>query len=185
MSFDGGRRAYKVVGGLFIAALVAVGASLVVKIALVQLGPAPPGAGEPAPDFQAPRLDGGGTVQLSALRGQVVLLDFFSPSCVGCVGATPKLNRLYERYKAEGFTIVSMSQVEESEAELIAFVERRQVRYPVVVDVGGKVTDAYGIYATPTVVLLDADGEIRAVHRGNVTETRLQTEIEALLRPKA
>ena len=181
MSIDGGRRVQRWVGGAAILAMVAVGATLVVKVALVQLGPAAPGEGQLAPDFSVPRLDDGALVRLADLRGQVVLLDFFSPSCVGCVGATPKLNRLFARYGGRGFTILSMSQTEDTEAELVAFVERRRITYPVAVDGAGAVSEAYGIYATPTVLILDPEGVIRAVHKGNVTEGRLAKEIERWL----
>jgi methionyl-tRNA synthetase len=64
--------------------------------------------------------------------------------------------------------------------EVKRFVETRPILYPVVVD-PGRVSEAYGVYATPTVVLVGAGGRIRARHVGPVTEARLKQEIEAAL----
>lgn len=160
--------------------LIALVALWMVKdLTAMMLRPDPPQIGEAAPEFSLPKLDGA-TARLSDYAGDVVLLEFWTSSCVGCIGATPKLNRLHERYRGAGFAVVSVNMDGDGGAEAAEVAKRRALRYPVLLDPGA-VADRYGIYATPTAILLDAEGVVRAVHKGNVTERRLDQQIQALL----
>lgn len=167
-------------GGLMLAGGAAFALLLFGNILSVLFGPEPPALGEPAPAFSAPTPDGGAAISLEGTRGRVVLLDFWFMACPGCVGATPKLNRLRDRYEAEGLSLLSVARDRGAEEELSAFIERRDIRYAVGVD-DGESAERYGVYAYPTVVLLDRQGRIRSRHRGAVTEEKLAKEIEVLL----
>lgn len=163
-----------------IAALVGVGGMLFGHIIQRLLSEDPPGAGALAPSFALAPLGDGPAVRLDELRGQVVLLEFWTSTCVGCIGATPKLNRLHRRYADRDLTILGINMDADGGVQAREVVQRRAIEYPVLLD-PGPVALAYGIYATPTAVLVGPDGRISAVHRGNVTETRLEAEIRALL----
>lgn len=165
-----------VLGGVFALLFVLT----VGHIAVRMLSPEPPAPGDPAPDFSLTSPIDGARVSTTDLRGMVLLLDFWETTCVGCVGATPKLNRLHERYVDRGFLVIGVNREPGREEAVRRFVKRRDIRYPVAID-PGHVAEAYGIFATPTVVLVGADGLIRATHRGPVTEQKLAQEIETAL----
>ncbi len=171
-----------ILGGVF----AALFGTLAVHIVLRLLADEPPGVGDRAPAFVLDSPIDGERVSTESLAGMVLLVDFWQTTCVGCVGATPKLNRLFSEYRDRGFLVLGVNREPGEEARVRAFVEERAIRYPIVVD-PGFVSELYGIYATPTVVLIGADGVIRAKHQGPVTEERLAKEIEAALeaaRPK-
>jgi len=167
-----------------LAALGALGFGVYVLGGLltVALTPAPPGPQDPAPAFTVERLDGR-PAALADWSGQVRLLDFWATWCVGCIGATPRLNRLHAEYGPRGFSVVSLNQEPDDRPQVAKVVRERDIAYPVLID-PGTVAAAYGVGALPTVVLVDADGIIRARHTGAIAESTLRREIEALL-PRA
>lgn len=167
------------IGGLAALGALALGGWIVGGLAVALFGPEPVGPGDAAPAFSLPTLSG--EVRDSGdYRGQVVLLDFWATTCVGCIGATPRLNRLHDEYGPRGFSVVSLNQEPDELPRVERVVDERDIRYPVLID-PGHVADAYGVTAFPTVVLVDGGGTIRAVHRGAVAESRLRDEIESLL----
>ncbi len=170
----------KFFGALMIGGIVVVGVLLFGNIAKRLLAEDPPGPGVQAPAFELPVLDTNRAQSLASLRGQVVLLEFWTSTCVGCIGATPKLNRLHRRYADKGFVVLGINTDGDQGVQARDVVKDRAIIYPVLID-AGTVAQSYGIYATPTAVLVDAKGKIRHVHKGNVTETMLGAEIKDLL----
>lgn len=170
------------VGALFVAGALAFGVWILGGVMVALFGPEPPGPGDPAPGFDLVALSGGRTA-LDDLRDEVVLLDFWATTCVGCIGATPRLNRLHADYRDRGFSVVSVNQEPDDVPRVQRVVRERNIRYPVLID-PGHVADDYGVAAFPTVVLVDREGVIQAVHEGPVAESRLRREIEALLPPR-
>lgn len=166
-------------GAIATLSAVAFGVWIVGGLLTVALGPEPPGPGDPAPRFDVQRLDGS-TATSEDWSGEVVLLDFWATWCVGCIGATPRMNRLHDEYGPEGFSVVSLNQEPEDLPAVAEVVRERDIRYPVLVDPGA-VARAYGVGALPTVILVGADGVIRARHTGPIAESTLRREIEALL----
>ncbi|CAN5344042.1 TlpA disulfide reductase family protein [soil metagenome] len=71
--------------------------------------------GKPAPDFTL-KTPTGESIQLSSLKGQVVLIDFWASWCKPCRAENPNLVRTYEQYKNKGFTIYSISLDKELDA---------------------------------------------------------------------
>jgi len=169
----------KLLGGLAALGALLFGSVLLGGSLLAIFGADPPGPGDEAPAFALPRL-GGGRDGSAEYAGEVMLLDFWTTTCVGCIGATPRLNRLHEEYRHRGFSVVSLNQEPDDLARVKRVVRERSIRYPVLLD-SGAVADDYGVAAFPTVVLVDTSGTIRAVHEGPVAESRLRREIEALL----
>ncbi len=165
-----------VFGGVFAALFLTLGVHIVLRL----LADDPPGVGDRAPPFVLDSPIDGERVSTASLAGMVLLVDFWETTCVGCVGATPKLNRLFEKYADRGFLVLGVNREPGEEERVRAFVAERSIQYPVVVD-PGFVSEQYGIYATPTVILIGGDGVIRAKHQGPVTEETLTKEIEAAL----
>lgn len=114
----------------------------------------------PAPDFTLATL-AGDSLRLSDLRGQVVLLNFWATWCAPCVEEIPEFVDLYRELHPEGLAIVGVA-IDEQGPELVApFAERFNINYPVALDPGGIVADAYGgVFALPTTYVIDPAGQI-------------------------
>jgi len=138
-------------------------------------------AGTPAPVFSLQRL-GGGRVSLASLRGQVVLLSFWTASCPPCHLEAPHLQRLHRTYQGRGVRVVGVTPLTPLE-EIRAFVTRHGLTYPIAVDPGEKVIRRYGLQGYPALVLLDRRGVIRWTHPGYrpSDERTLEARLRALL----
>jgi peroxiredoxin len=167
----------RLLGGALI--LSALGGALWFGQAVLRAALAPTELGRPAPGFAEEALSGA-PVRLADLRGKVVLLDFWSVRCVGCIGATPKHNALARAYGPEGLVVLGVNQDPEEVERVKTYAEDRPVEFPTVVD-DGAIADAFGITVLPAVVLIDAEGMIRARHVGAVTQQQLVRDVERLL----
>jgi thiol-disulfide isomerase/thioredoxin len=119
---------------------------------------------------RAPELEGGrgwlntdAPLSIAALRGKVVLLDFWTYGCVNCMHVIPDLKRLEEKY-ARQLVVVGVHSAKfdnEKETENIRrVVVRYGVEHPVVNDADFKIWNAYAVNAWPTVVLIDPAGYV-------------------------
>lgn len=124
-------------------------------------------AGETAPDFTLRKLDGG-EVTLSSYQGQPVLINFWATWCAPCRLEMPELVRAYETYKEEGFTILAVNLTfQDSIEDVPDFVEEFEMRFPVLLDETGEVTDnLYHLLGLPMSVFVDREGTISRVHFG-------------------
>ena len=166
-------------GSLLLASGLALAGWLAAGALSAWLAPPALKVGALAPPLTAETTDGR-TFDLHR-SSKVVLLDFWRPDCVGCVGQTPILNRIFERY-AGAIDIVAMTDAPVSDVE--AFIARRDVRYPVAFDTSGSQT-AWGVIAYPTLFIVDRDGRIAAVHKRGATEGHLVGQLDRLLTRKA
>lgn len=122
--------------------------------------------GKPAPELKPRVVAGPKLGALSALRGQVVLVDFFATWCVPCVVALPELKALHQRFAPRGLRLLSLST---EPADLIAsFARTYQIPYTVAVDSDGRASSAYRVSALPTVVVVDRGGVVRLVTVGDL-----------------
>lgn len=122
---------------------------------------------------------------LKALRGRVVLVDFWTFGCYNCRNTLPTLKHLDASYRERGLTIVGV-QTPEFDSEKQVETVRRQVsslgiKYPVVMDNDYVTWRAYGVEAWPTVVILDREGRIRYTHVGEGSYDVQEKVIKALL----
>jgi len=158
--------------------LVAIGALLVFFFALQFLGSGTLGDGAIAPSISLPRADRPSErIELSQLRGKVVVLDFWSTTCAPCMSQIKVLDALARRMGSRGLEIVGVSAGGESFDEVAAFLARRGAPYPVAVDADGAVTDSYRVRALPTLYVLDREGRIAASHVGFWPEDDIAEEV--------
>lgn len=124
-------------------------------------------AGQQAPVVSLPALSSGGPAQLSlaSLQGKVVYLDFWASWCGPCRVSFPQLEQLRQELAPQGFEVLAVN-VDESEADALAFLEEIPVTYPVVRDGTGATPAAWGILGMPTGYLIDRKGVVRLVHQG-------------------
>ena len=120
---------------------------------------------------------------LASLKGKVVLVDFWTYSCINCIRTLPHLNDWYQRYADKGFVIVGVHSPE-FEFEKIydnvkAAVQKLGIKFPVILDSNHGTWNAYGNMYWPRDYLVDTQGYIRHDHVGegdyNTTESAIQS----------
>jgi cytochrome c biogenesis protein CcdA/thiol-disulfide isomerase/thioredoxin len=149
--------------------------------ALKDLGPAPEFT-ETQDWFNTP---GGKALSLSALRGRVVLVDFWTYTCINCIRTLPYLKAWDASYRHDGLTIVGVETPEfafEHDASNVSnAVKQFGLRYPVVQDNEMGTWNAYGNEYWPADYLIDAKGKVRYATFGEGDYDKTETAIRALL----
>ena len=121
--------------------------------------PVAPRVGSLAPDFTVKMLTGE-TVRLSELRGKPVLLNFWATWCPPCREEMPFLQAVYKDRSYQDVLIIAMDRDEDT-ATINEFMRQNGYTFPVALDPGLSVSDAYQVFAIPTTFLIGRDGVIR------------------------
>jgi thiol-disulfide isomerase/thioredoxin len=124
-------------------------------------------------------------ITLADLRGKVVLVDFWTYSCINCIRTIPYLNAWYEKYADKGLVIVGVHtpefEFEKDYNNVQAAVEKFDIRYPVAQDNEKQTWNAYDNRYWPRKYLIDADGYIRYDHIGEGGYAETEKVIQSLL----
>ncbi len=128
------------------------------------MGQAAPSPQSAAPDFTLKGLDGR-NLRLAEQRGQVVLVNFWASWCGPCKVEMPHLNRLYDKYRNAGFTLLGIN-VDDDVRTAGSAAQKLAVRFPVLHDADKAVSRLYALDSMPATVLIDRDGRVRYLHRG-------------------
>jgi cytochrome c biogenesis protein CcdA/thiol-disulfide isomerase/thioredoxin len=143
----------------------------------------------PAPDFAGIstwiNTPGSQPLSLAKLRGKVVLVDFWTYSCVNCIRTLPYLKAWNARYAASGLVIVGVHTPEFAFEHVVGNVRRavseHGIRYPVAVDNGYKTWGAWANQYWPAHYLIDRDGHVRDAHFGEGAYSQTEDDIRTLL----
>ena len=136
--------------------------------------------GSAAPDFTLPAL-GGGEVSLSALKGKVVVVNFWATWCPPCINEMPVLNDLYVAYRDQGVEVLGLSLDEEGLPITKPFVEKLEVTYPIV-EADRKTYQAYGnVLTIPHTFVIDREGTVSKRFVNNQTRDAFEAAIKAAL----
>ena len=156
-----------------------------IALAFVAAGAAPrkiPLLNKPAPPFARPSLENQ-RVDLAALRGRVVLLNFWATWCGPCQVEMPRFVEWQHKYKADGLSIVGVSMDDDSEP-VKSFIDKRHLNYPIVMG-DEKLGLAYGgVLGLPITYLIDRQGIIRARYQGEADLDAMETAIRQLLQSR-
>jgi cytochrome c biogenesis protein CcdA/thiol-disulfide isomerase/thioredoxin len=123
---------------------------------------------------------------LKELRGRVVLIDFWTYTCINCLRTLPHVKAWDGRYRRDGLTIVGVHTPEFPFERIASNVEgairRLGIRYPVVQDNRYGTWDAWGNQYWPAKYLIDARGRVRYAHFGEGEYGATEQAIRSLLR---
>jgi thiol-disulfide isomerase/thioredoxin len=135
--------------------------------------------GAAAPDFKLARVDGqAGTVSLAALRGQVVVLDFWATYCPPCRLMMPILDELHHEWTPKGVSFVGVdSDGDLTPQQLLYFLAEHPIPYPVVAD-DGALGAGYKVRALPTLFVIGKDGTIRDSFVGFTSKPSIARALE-------
>jgi thiol-disulfide isomerase/thioredoxin len=109
-----------------------------------------------APDFTLASLDGK-QVSLSALKGSLVLVNFWATWCGPCQLEIPSLKALYEKLKVKGLVILGVD-LSESAADVSAFVKEKAMTFPILLDSDSAVGMIYASQSIPVTYVIDRAG---------------------------
>jgi len=128
---------------------------------------------------------GGRALTLGELRGRVVLIDFWTYTCINCLRTLPHLRAWDERYRRAGLTVVGVHTPEfafERNADNVrSAIAANKLRYPVVQDNAYATWNAYLNQYWPAKYLIDANGQVRYTHFGEGDYDETERAIRALL----
>jgi thiol-disulfide isomerase/thioredoxin len=143
----------------------------------------------PAPDFAGIsawiNTPGSRPLSLAKLRGKVVLVDFWTYSCVNCIRTLPYLKAWYGRYADAGLVIIGVHTPEFAFEHVVGNVRRavdeHDIRYPVAVDDAYKTWNAWANQYWPADYLIDRSGHVRDAHFGEGAYAQTEDDIRTLL----
>ena len=142
--------------------------------------------GPPAPDFAG--IDhwlNSPPLHIADLRGQVVLVDFWTYSCINCIRALPHVEGWYQKYAADGLVVVGVHSpeflFEHDTSNVVSAISRFGVTYPVAQDNSFATWQAYSNQYWPADYLIDAQGRLRSVHYGEGGYDEIESQIRTLL----
>jgi len=128
---------------------------------------------------------GGRPLTMAGLRGRVVLIDFWTYSCINCLRTLPYLEAWDKRYRAQGLTIVGVHSpefpFEKDAGNVAAAIAREGIRYPVVQDNNLGTWNAWGNEYWPAHYFVDARGHVRYAHFGEGDYGHSEAVIRELL----
>lgn len=109
----------------------------------------------------------GAVHDLAALRGKVVLVNFWASWCPPCVHEMPSMQQLWKDWRGEGLDILAVN-LGERESAMRDFVARHGLDFPILLDPSRAAAKGWSIYAYPTSFLIDRQGRIRLAVAGGV-----------------
>ena len=122
---------------------------------------------------------------LAGLRGRVVLIDFWTYTCINCIRTLPYLRAWDATYRDRGLTIVGVHtpefSFERDGGNVRDAIAQNKLRYPVAQDNEYKTWDAWGNQYWPAKYLIDAKGRVRYVHFGEGDDDKTEAAIRDLL----
>jgi peroxiredoxin len=133
--------------------------------------------GKKAADFSLKSLDGA-PVELAALRGKVVVLDFWATWCPPCRHELPVVDKLREEF---GEDVRFLGINGEDNGTVKGFLRKNGYGLTMLMDPKRVVNRAYGVYAIPTIVVIDRDGVVRQHFIGGREAPELRRAIAAVL----
>jgi peroxiredoxin len=117
-------------------------------------------SGDRAPEFRLSALDGR-SVNLSDLRGKVVMVHFWATWCPPCVEEIPTLAKLYPQFAGADFEMLAVSVDEGGANAVSAFMLKNNLQVPVLLDPDRATANHYGTFKFPETYIVDRKGVVR------------------------
>jgi thiol-disulfide isomerase/thioredoxin len=134
---------------------------------------------EMAPNFTLTSTNGK-NIQLSDFRGKVVIVDFWATWCPPCRKGIPDLIDIQKEFKNE-VVVIGISLDQDTKSEVIPFMKKFGINYPVVYGDNKVVNDYGSINAIPTSFVINKDGKIVDKHIGLVPKSEIVQKIKEIL----
>jgi cytochrome c biogenesis protein CcmG, thiol:disulfide interchange protein DsbE len=166
------RRGWMVILGIFVVAVI-------LGLQLAQQNRVQPMPGEPAPTFTITTFDDE-TISLEALRGKIVIVNFWADWCPPCHQEAPDMVAIAEDYVDKNVVMVGINWLE-SKSTALNFIARYEVPYQNGLDLGGKISQAYRLEAAPETYVIDRNGIVADTIIGPTTYDHLAEVLDGLI----
>ncbi len=161
--------------GLLVYGVLAVGESTTLDDA-VKRGERPA-----APTRALPRLGGDGQGSIADYRGKPLLVNFWASWCDPCKDEAPEIEAAHKRLKRAGGTVLGVT-VSDATADSQAFMRKYGLTFPSLRDVDGELAEDFGNTGVPETFLVDRQGRITAISRGQVVKGFVDKAVTEVLR---
>lgn len=133
-------------------------------------------------NFTLPRLDRPGKLELTSLRGKVVVLNFWASWCIPCKQEAPALERIWREFRPKGVVVLGVDS-EDFSGDAKDFMRRYGITYPVVRENGRDLYGPYGVTGVPETRIIDRQGKYAGTQfYGATTAADLRQSVERALR---
>ncbi len=124
-------------------------------------------------------------LSMKSLHGKVVLVDFWTYSCINCIRTLPNLTKIYAKYHAKGLEIIGVHspefEFEKNQQNVISAISRFGIKYPVAMDNNLDTWTNFNNQYWPAHYLIDKSGKVVYTHFGEGDDQTLEQNIKALL----
>jgi thiol-disulfide isomerase/thioredoxin len=145
-----------------------------------------------APDFSLPASQGdesvtaGSLLQLSRMRGKVVVINFWASWCTPCQQEMPAIQAVYQAYHASGLEVLAVNAEGDDQDAARDLLTNLALTFPVLLDTQGAAAQLYEVNAYPTTFFVDRGGIIqRVVVGGPMPEALLRAQVQQMLNQKS
>jgi cytochrome c biogenesis protein CcmG, thiol:disulfide interchange protein DsbE len=152
----------------------------IVAVGLLQTQQGPVGIGQRAPDFTLTTFEGE-EINLSSLKGKVVMINFWASWCKPCEGEAPDLENAWRYYQPGGEVVFLGVDYVDTETAALAYLKKFDVTYPNGPDLGTRISQAYRTTGVPETYIIDKSGILRYVKLSPISLSELRGAIDPLL----
>lgn len=137
--------------------------------------------GKKAPDFVLTDMNGE-KHQLSEYEGEGVLVNFWATWCKPCTREMPYMDSQYQKNKDNGIQMLAVN-IGESDVVVNEFVKRHNLSFPILNDKNQEVLSAYGVDPLPITFLIDKEGNVVEIHKGEIINEDVVVEMVEKIKP--
>ena len=149
---------------------------------LLGMAGSPPLVGGPAPIFELENMDGK-VVKSSDLKGKTLVLNFWATWCVPCIKEMPALNKAYPLLKNKDVEIVAIN-FSESKEKVEKFISDYHLKFPVLLDSYGDISQDYRVGGLPVTYFITPDGIVAGkIFGGGLTQELIEEKLKQLSQP--
>lgn len=134
----------------------------------------------PAPELTLTDLNGE-QVSLTDHLGQVVLVNLWATWCPPCRDEMPTLQAFYEKYRSDGFVLISIDQGETVE-QVTPFIEEFGLTFPVWLDTGSEAGRIFKTISLPSSYVIDRTGQVRLMWFGGISKKNLEKYVPEIIK---
>ena len=115
---------------------------------------------KPAPNLSFTTIEGK-EISMASLKGKIVIVNFWATYCPGCIEEMPDLVSTYKQYHEKGLEIIAVSIADDPPNQVLNFVKKNTLPFPVVHDSDAKISQAFDkVSLTPTSFIIDQQGRV-------------------------